>query len=144
MHRAAALKTVIKPAYLTVFFNGGFIPQKQEGSLWYNLCKLPLKPLKAGSTQVFIDTSGEAGKGLELFAKNKSEKLEEQTFTYTAVNGGVHTIVIKDKSRPSAPTANPAPRQLRRRDSLLRFRRKAAVTYIIPLTELTLKNTRRP
>ena len=98
-----------KTAYLTVFFNGGFIPQKQEGSLWYNLCKLPLKPLKAGSTQVFIDTSGEAGKGLELFAKNKSEKLEEQTFTYTAVNGGVHTIVIKDKSRPSAPTATPAP-----------------------------------
>lgn len=96
-----------KTAYVTVFYNGGFAPQKKDGQLWYNLCKLPLTPLKTGSTQIFIDTSGEQGKGLELFAKNKSEKLEEQTFLYTAVNGGSHTVVIKDKSRPAAPVANP-------------------------------------
>ncbi len=96
-----------KTAYVTVFYNGGFAPQKKDGQLWYNLCKLSLTPLKTGSTQIFIDTSGEQGKGLELFAKNKSEKLEEQTFLYTAVNGGSHTVVIKDKSRPAAPVANP-------------------------------------
>lgn len=96
-----------KTAYVTVFYNGGFVPQKKDGQTWYNLLKLPLKPLKTGSTQIFIDTSGEEGKGLELFAKNKSEKLEEQIFLYTAVNGGSHTIVIKDKSRPSVPVANP-------------------------------------
>ena len=95
-----------KTAYVTVFYNGGFVPQKQDGQTWYNLCKLPLKPLKTGSTQIFIDTSSGEG-GLELFAKNNSEKLEDQTFLYTAVNGGSHTIVIKDKSRPSVPTASP-------------------------------------
>ena len=102
-----------KKAYVTVLYNGGFVPQKQDDptkedyQLWYNLCKLPLKPIKAGSTQVFIDTSDEQGKGLEFFAKNKSEKLEEQTFPYTAVNGGYHTVIIKDKSRPAAPNAIP-------------------------------------
>ena len=96
-----------KSAYLTVFFSGGYVPQKKEGSLWYNLCKLPLKPLKTGSTTVFFDTSGEEGETLELFAKNKSEELNEQTFEYAAVNGGYHNIVIKDKSKPAAPNANP-------------------------------------
>lgn len=95
-----------KFAYLTVFFNGGYVPQKKDGTLWYNLCKLPLKPLRTGSTQVFFDTSGDNGT-LELFAKNTSEDLSEQTFNYTAINGGYHTIVIKDKSKPSSPTANP-------------------------------------
>lgn len=97
-----------KSAYLTVFYNGGYVPQKKDGTLWYNLCKLPLKPLRTGSTQVFFDTSGEENKSLELFAKNTTDELNEQTFNYTAVNGGYHTIVIKDKTRPSAPTASPA------------------------------------
>ena len=95
-----------KKAYVTVFYNGGFVPQKKDGQTWYNLCKLPLKPLKTGSTQVFIDTSNGEG-GLELFAKSNSEKLEDQTFLYTAVNDGSHTIVIKDKSRPAVPVASP-------------------------------------
>lgn len=93
-------------AYLTVFFNGGFVPQKKEGQLWYNLCKLPLTPLRTGSTQVFFDTTG-GDYSLELFAKNQSEDLSEQTFEYSAINGGYHTIIIKDKTRPSAPTATP-------------------------------------
>lgn len=96
-----------KSAYLTVFFSGRFIPQKQKDILWYNLCKLTLKPLRTGSTQVFFDTFGE-NDSVELFAKNTSEELEEQTFSYTAINGGYHTIVIKDKNRPAAPTATPA------------------------------------
>lgn len=105
--QGSGTKDGYKTAYVTVFYNGGYVPQKKDNQLWYNLCKLPLKPLKTGSTQVFIDTSGEQGKMVELFAKNKSEKLEDQTFIYTAVNGGSHTIIIKDKSRPAAPTANP-------------------------------------
>lgn len=97
-----------KSAYLTVFFNGGYVPQKQDGTLWYNLCKLPLKPLKTGVTQVLFDTSGEENKTLELFAKNTNEELNEQTFICTPMDSGYHTIVIKDKTRPSAPTATPA------------------------------------
>lgn len=97
-------------ATITVFFNGGYLPQKKDDDTsWYNLCKLPLKIKdgRTGSTQVFIDTGGEEEKTLELFAKNKSEELNEQTFIYNAENGGYHTIVIKDRMRPEAPTATP-------------------------------------
>ena len=69
-----------KTAYLTVFFNGGYIPQKKEGQLWYNLCKLPLIPIKSGSTDIFIDTSGNDMHSLELFSKDQSGELNEQTF----------------------------------------------------------------
>lgn len=96
-----------KTAYLTVFFSGGYVPQKMDSQSWYNLCKLPLKPLKTGSTDVFIDVSGSDPYTLELFAKNRSEELEEQTFQYSTVNGGYHHIVIKDKLKPAPPVANP-------------------------------------
>lgn len=43
---------------------------------------------------------------LELFAKNVSDDYSP-TFAYTTVNGGYHNIVIKDKLKPSAPTADP-------------------------------------
>lgn len=103
-----------KSAGITVFFSGGYVPQKQDDptkegyQLWYNLCKLPLTPLKTGSTQVFFDTDGAENERLELFAKNQSEDLSDQTFTYTAINGGYHTIIIKDKSKPSVPVATPS------------------------------------
>lgn len=44
---------------------------------------------------------------MELFAKNQSGELSEQTFRYNTINGGYHHIVIKDKSKPSAPVPNP-------------------------------------
>ncbi len=102
-------------AYVTVFFSGIYLPQKKDGALWYNLCKLPLKPKKAGSTQVFFDTEGrgnyenggQTGESLELFAKDESGELENQTFGYNAVNGGYYNITIKDRTRPGAPVANP-------------------------------------
>ncbi len=93
--------------WLTVFFQGFYVPQKPDGALWYNLCKLPLQPKRTGSTQVFFDTGGQEDQSLVLFAKNNSDDLSEQTFEYTAINGGYHTIVIKDKTRPAAPTATP-------------------------------------
>ena len=97
-----------KAAYITVFFSGTFLPQKNETALWYNLCELPLTPLKTGSTDVFIDTSGdESSYTLEFFAKNASEDINDQTFNYTTVNGGYHHIVIKDKSKPAPPVSNP-------------------------------------
>jgi hypothetical protein len=97
-----------KAAYITVFFSGTFLPQKNDTALWYNLCELPLTPLKTGSTDVFIDTSGdESSYTLELFAKNASEDINDQTFNYTTVNGGYHHIVIKDKSKPAPPVSNP-------------------------------------
>lgn len=102
-------------AYVTVFFSGIYLPQKKDGAIWYNLCKLPLKPKKAGSTQVFFDTEGrgnyenggQIGESLELFAKDESGELENQTFGYNAVNGGYYNITIKDRTRPGAPVANP-------------------------------------
>ncbi|MBQ7900840.1 MAG: chitobiase/beta-hexosaminidase C-terminal domain-containing protein, partial [Clostridia bacterium] len=97
-----------KTAYITVFYSGGFVPQKKDGQLWYNLAKLPLTPKKTGSTDVFVDIdSGEEDYTLELFAKNLSDELSEQTFTYNALYGGYHHILIKDKSRPTPPVATP-------------------------------------
>lgn len=99
---------IYKTAYLTVFFSGSYVPQKSDDQLWYNLCRLPLTPLRTGSTDVFIDTSGSDEFSLELFAKNQSEDLSEQTFSYSTINGGYHHIVIRDKQKPSAPVPNPA------------------------------------
>lgn len=96
-----------KSAYVTVFFSGVYLPNKSDGQLWYNLCKLPLVPQRTGSTEVFIETSGSDKYTLELFAKNQSSDPSEQTFGYSAVNGGYHQIVIKDKLKPAPPTVNP-------------------------------------
>ena len=93
-------------AYATIFFSGEYLPQKKDGQLWYNLCKLPLKPVKTGNTDVFIDISGTDEFTLELFAKNAADEFS-QTFLYDVVNGGYHHIVIKDQQAPSAPEANP-------------------------------------
>ena len=103
-------------AYITVFFSGIYLPQKKDGALWYNLCKLPLKPKKAGSTQVFFDTEGRSDyldnmgwqcNGLEIFSKDESGELDKQTFSYRAVNGGYYNITIKDRNRPGVPVADP-------------------------------------
>ncbi len=97
-----------KTAYITVFYSGGYVPQKEAGQLWYNLAKLSLTPKKTGSTDVFIDIdSGDENYALELFAKNKSDELSEQTFDFNAINGGYHHILIKDKSKPTPPIATP-------------------------------------
>lgn len=97
-----------KTAYITVFFSGGYVPQKEPTKLWYNLAKLSLTPKKTGSTDVFIDIdSGDENYALELFAKNMTDALSEQTFDFDAVNGGYHHILIKDKSKPAPPIATP-------------------------------------
>ena len=104
-------------AYITVLFSGKYLPQKADDALWYNLCKLPLKPKKAGSTRVLFDTEGRSNyydektgqycEGLELFAKDESGELENQTFSCNPINGGVYNITIKDRTRPGVPTATP-------------------------------------
>ena len=96
-----------KTAYITVFFSGDYLPQKDSSALWYNLCALHLTPLRTGSTDVFIDTSGSDSHTLELFAKNKEDDINSQTFNYDTVNGGYHHIIIKDKLKPPAPVPNP-------------------------------------
>ncbi len=98
-----------KTAYITVFYSGGFVPQKKDSQRWYNLAKLSLTPKKAGSTDVFIDVDGRDEEYLlELFAKNyKSDELSDQTFDYSAINGGVHHILIKDRTKPAPPIATP-------------------------------------
>ena len=95
-------------AYITVFYSGGYVPQKEDGQLWYDLAKLSLVPKKTGSTFVFLDVdSGDEDYTLELFAKNQSDELSDQTFTYNVINGGYHYITIKDKTKPAPPVATP-------------------------------------
>lgn len=96
-----------KTAYATIFFSGAFLPQMDKDDLWYNLCKLPLTPLRTGNTDVFIDVDGYDPYTLELFAKNVSGEPDEQVFSYSAVNGGSHNIIIKDKLKPASPVADP-------------------------------------
>lgn len=97
-----------KTAYITVFYSGGYVPQKDAGKLWYNLAKLSLVPKRTGSTDVFIDIdSGDENYALELFAKNKTDELEAQTFNFNAINGGYHHILIKDRTKPAPPVATP-------------------------------------
>jgi len=97
-----------KTAFITVFYSGGYVPQKRDDQLWYNLARLSLVPKKTGSTDVFIDIdSGNDNYMLELFAKNQSDELSDQTFDFSAINGGYHHILIKDKLRPTPPLAIP-------------------------------------
>ena len=93
----------------TIFAGGIFFPNKKDGQEWYNLCSLPLVPLKTGSTHVFIERPGaDSDFPLTLYAKHDSANSEDfkPTFDLTTVNGGYHTINIRDKVTPSAPEAN--------------------------------------
>ncbi len=93
-------------AYITVFFSGEYLPQKSDDQLWYNLCKLPLTPLRTGDTDVFIDVDSADEFSLELFAKNTTDEYS-QTFRFNTINGGYHHIIIDDKARPTPPVADP-------------------------------------
>ena len=90
------------------FFQGTFLPEKAADQLWYNLCRLPLAPKKTGSTEVFIDVSGKEESSIELFSKNTSEDPSKQTFKTDVMYGGRHMIVIKEKSKPQPPVADPS------------------------------------
>ncbi|MCD8181355.1 MAG: chitobiase/beta-hexosaminidase C-terminal domain-containing protein [Firmicutes bacterium] len=96
-------------AYITVLFTGSWLPQKADGNdSWYNICELPLTPLKTGTTQVFVETNAEVEDyGLTLLAKHVTDY--PLTFDLNVVNNGYHTINIKNKLKPDAPTATPGP-----------------------------------
>lgn len=96
----------LKTAYATIFFSGEYVPQKKDGQLWYNLCSIPVKPLKTGNTEVFLEIGTDDEHTLELFAKNVNDDYSP-AFEFTAVNGGHHFITIKDKLKPSPPVAIP-------------------------------------
>lgn len=103
-----------RSAYATIFFSGSWLPMEKEDldqngdpiPTWYNLCKLPLTPLKTGNTEVFIDVDGADEYTLELFAKNTTDEYS-QTFLFDTVNGGHHQIIIKDKLKPDPPVPTP-------------------------------------
>lgn len=59
-----------KTAYATIMFSGTYLPQKGNDELWYNLCMLPLTPLRTGQTEVFIAAESDDPYSLELLAKN--------------------------------------------------------------------------
>lgn len=93
-------------AYATIFFSGEYVPQRENGQIWYNLCAIPLKPRKTGNTEVFLEIGSDDEHTLELFAKNVNDDYPPY-FEFTAVNGGYHYITIKDKLKPSPPVATP-------------------------------------
>ena len=94
-------------AAATIFLMGeeSFFPDKtnENKDLWYNLCKLPLKPKQTGSTAVYIEYNSGTEYDLELFAKNvENEKLN---FDKTVKNDGIFYITIKEQGRPTMPLA---------------------------------------
>lgn len=104
-----------RAAYATIFISGSWLPMEKAEELddegnpipaWYNLCNLPLTPLKTGNTEVFIDVDGADPYTLELFAKNTTDEYA-QTFEFSTVNGGYHQITIKDKLKPEPPVPEP-------------------------------------
>jgi len=95
----------------TIFASGIYFPNKKDGKNWYNLCSLPLEPLKTGHTKVYIERPGaDSDYPLTLFAKHDPDADENYspTFKLTTQNSGYHTIIIEDKNLPSAPVATPA------------------------------------
>ncbi len=95
----------------TIFASGIYFPNREEGKEWYDLCSLPLKPLKSGRTQVFIERPGaDEEYPLTLFAKHEADMPDEDfepIFDIQTMNGGYHTIIIEEKVVPDAPVANP-------------------------------------
>ena len=94
-------------AYVTVFFQGGYIPDGDAGT-WENHCMLPLKPRKTGTTDVKIEIYTDSSRTAELLGKDKeTDDKNAQIFDIEAVNGGRHTLIIRDKAKPAAPEADP-------------------------------------
>ena len=98
-------------AYATILISGKDEKFPDKDVDWYSLCRLQLKPLKTGSTEVFIelDTSAEQNYGLELLAKNNNSPDFRPTFDTNIVNGGYHQIIIKNKTMPNAPIPDVQP-----------------------------------
>ena len=97
--------------YARVFASGIYFPNEEdsEGNQWYNLCELPLIPKQTGRSDVYIETDkslnadGTEKFGVELFAKNETTDLKDQTFDLNIGSRGRHTIIIQNKPNPGAP-----------------------------------------
>lgn len=99
--------TGLSYAYITVFFSGKYLDDsKDDEGHWYNLCALPLKALKTGSTEVHIDVASSDPYTLKLYSKHTNAEDFQPTFSVTAENGGYHTIVIEDQLKPEPPKAS--------------------------------------
>ena len=109
-------------AEVTVFFYGSFLPQKKgdsQGNKWYDLCALPLVPIKTGTTKVSVEVGGDsAKKSLVLFSKHEDTPGFKKEFDFSAVDGGVHTINIVNSLRPEPPVASPLPLDFVKGDSV--------------------------
>lgn len=106
----------------TIFANGVYFPNKEDGKNWYNLCSVSFIPKKTGRTQVYIERPGaDTQFPLELYAKhdpNVPETDFSPTFELNSENGGYHTIIIEEKPLPNAPIASPASSIRREREEV--------------------------
>lgn len=122
--RHAAKKVMIdgkeyQCAWITVFFSGSYLPDNKDqwtagkwiagqAEKWYNLCALPIKPIKTGATEVFIEVGTADEFSLELFSKNSTDPDEtRKNFELDVVNGGSHTIHIGNQLKPNRPIVTP-------------------------------------
>ncbi len=96
--------TGLNYAYVHVYFSGSFLPREENPDNWYNLCAIPLRPKKTGSSVVYIGSSSDYG--VKLYAKHSENENFEPLFTQTAVNGGYHTINIVNQVKPNPPVAD--------------------------------------
>lgn len=95
-------------AYLFMLLSGIKFPEKDPQN-WYNLCMMPFKTLRTGTTDVFIelDDYTENGYGLELIAKHRTDY--PFTFNTNVVNNGSVTLNIMNRPRPTPPVPSPLP-----------------------------------
>jgi len=105
-------------AYATIFYKGGKLPELTKNKdNWYNILRLPLKPIETGRTSVYIEIMPGDEYTLELFAKNvpnsdtDGDDIDdiERNFQYYAENGGVFNFNIVDETKPNPPIPDPAP-----------------------------------
>jgi len=98
--------TGLNYAYVHVYFSGSFLPQETTPDNWYDLCAIPLKAIKNGSSTVYLGTGTDYG--VTLYAKHSEAADFEPTFAVTHENGGYHTINVVNQKKPNPPTASPS------------------------------------
>jgi len=139
-------KAGYESVYATIFANGIHFPNKvaEDNPKWYNLCYLPLEPIRTGPTQVFIEPVSTTANApvddpnfpLTLYAKHNPKLSDKEfipTFTAEPLHGGYHYINIVEKPVPQTPVANPAGG---------RHKEKVTVTLTSQETDCTIYYTR--
>lgn len=96
--------TTYKSAYLTLLLSGISFPEKKDGETWQNLCRLPLKAIKEGSTRVYLEQYGDHAlqmipKHVEGYPRDLELEIVSDSVWFN----------IESKGRPTPPSISPQP-----------------------------------